>query len=286
MDQKDFVRLAQNRVSYSKWLLDHLGDLVASNETGEQAMSGDFEGLVAVVTGSGSGIGLATAKLLKQQGAKVYGLDLQQGDLGSTGTWIQCDVSDKNSVDSAFQELSQQTKQLDVVINNAGIGATGTIETATSAEWERVYKVNVVGTAQVSAAALPMLRKSKNAAIVNLCSIAATVGLPARAVYSASKGAIYALTLAMAADHVEDKIRVNCVNPGTADTPWVQRLLAQASDPVAERAALDARQPIKRLITAEEVANAVCYLASPLQASTTGTALAVDGGMDSLRLRR
>jgi NAD(P)-dependent dehydrogenase (short-subunit alcohol dehydrogenase family) len=131
-----------------------------------------------------------------------------------------------------------------------------------------------------------MLRKSKNASIVNLCSIAATVGLPSRAVYSASKGAIYSLTLAMAADHVEEKIRVNCVNPGTADTPWVQRLLDQASDPVAERAALDARQPIKRLITADEVASAVCYLASPLQASTTGTALAVDGGMDTLRLRR
>jgi NAD(P)-dependent dehydrogenase (short-subunit alcohol dehydrogenase family) len=249
-------------------------------------MSGDFKGLVAVVTGSGSGIGLATAKLLKQRGAEVYGLDLQQGELGSTGTWIECDVSNEDSVESAFQVLSKKTKQLDIVINNAGIGATGTIETATSAEWERVYKVNVVGTAQVSAAALPMLRKSKHASIVNLCSIAATVGLPSRAVYSASKGAIYSLTLAMAADHVEDNIRVNCVNPGTADTPWVQRLLDQAADPVAERAALDARQPIKRLITADEVASAVCYLASPLQASTTGTALAVDGGMDTLRLRR
>lgn len=249
-------------------------------------MSGDFEGLVAVVTGSGSGIGLATARLLRKRGAAVYGLDLERGELGETGTWIECDVADGDSVDNAFQELSKNTQQLDIVINNAGIGAIGTIEAATSSEWDRVYKVNVVGTAQVSAAALPMLRKSKSASIVNLCSIAATVGLPARAVYSASKGAVYALTLAMAADHVEDKIRVNCVNPGTADTPWVQRLLAQASDPVAERAALNARQPIKRLITADEVAGAVCYLASPDQASTTGTALAVDGGMDSLRLRR
>jgi NAD(P)-dependent dehydrogenase (short-subunit alcohol dehydrogenase family) len=89
----------------------------------------------------------------------------------------------------------------------------------------------------------------------------------------------------MAADHVEDKIRVNCVNPGTADTPWVQRLLEKAEDPVAEKAALSARQPIRRLITPEEVAQAVCFLASPLQASTTGTSLAVDGGLNTLRLK-
>lgn len=249
-------------------------------------MAGEFDGLVALVTGSGSGIGLATAKLLNSRGAKVYGFDLQHGDLGEIGDWIHCDVSDPESVKKAFGELASKTKNLDIVVNNAGIGAIGTIEDATSDEWDRVYKVNVVGTAQVSAAALPMLRASKHASIVNLCSIAATVGLPARAVYSASKGAVYALTLAMAADHIDDKIRVNCVNPGTADTPWVQRLLAQAADPEAERQALNARQPIKRLITADEVAQAVCFLASPLQASTTGISLAVDGGMDSLRLRR
>jgi len=249
-------------------------------------MTAEFQGLVAVVTGSGSGIGLATAQLLKSRGATVFGFDLQQGELGQTGQWIACDVSDEASVAKAFAELSKQTGSLDIVVNNAGIGAIGTIEQATSEEWDRVYRVNVVGTAQVSAAALPMLRKSKHAAIVNLCSIAATVGLPARAVYSASKGAVLSLTMAMAADHIDDKIRVNCVNPGTADTPWVQRLLAQAADPEAERAALNARQPIRRLITAEEVASAVCFLASPLQDSTTGISLAIDGGMDSLRLRR
>jgi NAD(P)-dependent dehydrogenase (short-subunit alcohol dehydrogenase family) len=119
-----------------------------------------------------------------------------------------------------------------------------------------------------------------------MCSIAATVGLPDRAVYSASKGAILSLTLAMAADLISERIRVNCVNPGTADTPWVQRLLSQAPNPEAERIALNARQPIGRLITAEEVASAVCFLAHPNQASTTGISLAVDGGMDSLRLRR
>ena len=116
------------------------------------------------------------------------------------------------------------------------------------------------------------------------CSIASWAGLPRRAVYSASKGALYALTLAMAADHVADGIRVNGVAPGTADTPWVGRLLDAADDPVAERAALEARQPMGRLVTADEVAHAIAYLASPLSASTTGTVLAVDGGMLGLRL--
>jgi NAD(P)-dependent dehydrogenase (short-subunit alcohol dehydrogenase family) len=248
-------------------------------------MAAEFEGLVAIVTGSGSGIGLATAKLLKSRGARVFGLDLEQGELGEVATWIQCDVSESGSVSAAFSELAKHTSQLDIVVNNAGIGATGSIEQATLAEWDQVYRVNVVGTAQVSSAALPLLRKSNHASIVNMGSIAATVGLPSRAVYSASKGAVYSLTLAMAADHVGDKIRVNCINPGTADTPWVQRLLQTADDPEAERASLTARQPIRRLITPDEVAQAVCFLASPLQGSTTGISLAVDGGMATLRLK-
>ena len=144
--------------------------------------------------------------------------------------------------------------------------------------------INVAGIGRVTAGALPFLRRSNSPAVVNTCSIAATVGLPKRAVYSASKGAVLSLTLAMAADFVKEGIRVNCVNPGTADTPWVSRLLAAATDPLAERKALEERQPLGRLVTAEEVAHAIMYLASPLQGSTTGTVLAVDGGMDGLRL--
>jgi NAD(P)-dependent dehydrogenase (short-subunit alcohol dehydrogenase family) len=120
--------------------------------------------------------------------------------------------------------------------------------------------------------------------VVNLASIAASAGLPKRAVYSASKGAVLALTRAMAADGMADGIRVNAVSPGTADTPWVERLLASAADPAAERAALEARQPHGRLVTAEEVAHAALYLASPKAGSTTGIELAVDGGMAGLRL--
>jgi NAD(P)-dependent dehydrogenase (short-subunit alcohol dehydrogenase family) len=172
------------------------------------------------------------------------------------------------------------------VVNNAGIGAQGTVEDNDDAEWAHVFDVNVQGMVRVSRAALPYLRESSHAAIVNTCSIAATAGLPQRALYSATKGAVLSLTLAMAADHVREGIRVNCVNPGTADTPWIGRLLAKAADPAAERAALEARQPTGRLVSADEVAGAIAYLASPLSSGTTGTALAVDCGMQGLRLRK
>ena len=204
--------------------------------------------------------------------------------MSGIATFVSCDVGDSSKVASAFAEISKQASVIDVLANNAGIGAVGTVEDATDDEWSRVMNVNVAGISRVTAAALPLLRKSKQGSVVNTCSIAATVGLPKRAVYSASKGAVQSLTLAMAADHVYENIRVNCVNPGTADTPWVGRLLEKAADPAAERAALEARQPMGRLVSPQEVASAILYLASPKQASTTGTILAVDGGMDGLRL--
>jgi NAD(P)-dependent dehydrogenase (short-subunit alcohol dehydrogenase family) len=247
-------------------------------------MSDEFKGLIAVVTGAGSGIGLAAAQHFHDNGAKVYGLDLLEGSMSPYAHFIACDIGDPTSVSSAFGELAKQTQVIDILANNAGVGAIGSVEVATEEEWHRVLNINVVGTSRISAAAMPLLRKSKSPAIVNTCSIAATAGLPGRAVYSASKGAIMSLTLAMAADHIAEGIRINCVNPGTADTPWVERLLLQAQNPERERAALEARQPMGRLVSAQEVARAIAYLASPQQASTTGTILAVDGGMQGLRL--
>jgi 2-keto-3-deoxy-L-fuconate dehydrogenase len=249
-------------------------------------MSGDFKGLTAVVSGAGSGIGLAVARSLHAQGARVFGLDLNEGEMSEVATWIQCDVGDNAKVHAAFEQIAVHTDTIDILANNAGIGAIGTVEDSTDEEWHRVLNINVVSISRVSSAAMPFLRKSSCPSIVNTCSIAATVGLPSRAVYSASKGAVMSLTLAMAADAVKEKIRVNCVNPGTADTPWIGRLLAQASDPAAERESLQARQPMGRLVTPEEVASAIIYLANPAQGSTTGTVLAVDGGMHGLRLPR
>jgi NAD(P)-dependent dehydrogenase (short-subunit alcohol dehydrogenase family) len=251
----------------------------------------DFEGLVAAITGGSSGIGLSAAKLLASRGARVEILDIADPpdsvtDEGSDGAlgYVSCDVADDAAVRAAVQTVSERHARLDVVIANAGIGAQGTVADNSDDEWHRVLDVNVLGVARVVRAALPSLRRSPAAAVVVTCSIASWAGLPRRAVYSASKGALYALTLAMAADHVVDGIRVNGVAPGTADTPWVGRLLSAAVDPVAERAALEARQPMGRLVTADEVALAIAYLASPLSASTTGTVLAVDGGMHCLRL--
>jgi NAD(P)-dependent dehydrogenase (short-subunit alcohol dehydrogenase family) len=249
-------------------------------------MSKDFAGLTAIVTGAGSGIGLEVARKLNDQGAKVFGFDLRAGDLEEVATFIECDISNPESVKKAFADFASQSKTLDILINNAGIGAIGTVEQATEEDWQRVFNVNVFGTGRMSAAAMPLLKASKNAAIVNTCSLVATAGVPNRAVYGASKGAIYSLTLAMAVDGLADGIRVNCVNPGTADTPWIKNLLSKAADPDKEYAALNARQPIGRLVSPVEVANAILYLANPTQASTTGTALAVDGGVQGLRVPR
>jgi 2-keto-3-deoxy-L-fuconate dehydrogenase len=249
-------------------------------------MLGDFEGLVAVVTGGASGIGAAVVhELGVARGARVAVLDLNPGAAGNADLAIGTDVSDDASVRAAIEQVVSELGRLDVLVNNAGIGAQGTVEDNDDAEWMRVLDINLLGMVRTTRAALPALRRSPAAAIVNIGSIAATAGLPQRALYSASKGAVLALTRAMAADYLADGIRVNCVNPGTADTPWVDRLLAHADDPQAERAALKARQPHGRLVSAEEVAGAVAYLASPRSGSTTGTSLAVDGGMHDLRLR-
>lgn len=245
----------------------------------------EFDGLVAVVTGGGSGIGAATVALLTERGARVAILDrdVPTGDRVAALSVI-CDVTLTPGVEGAITEVADTLGGIDIVVNNAGIGATGDIAANPDDEWHRVFDVNVVGIARVSRAAMPHLRRSSHAAIVNTCSVVAVVGVPQRAVYSASKGAVAALTLAMAADHLKDGIRVNAVTPGTADTPWVGRLLDQAPDAAAAATALRARQPMGRLVSAAEVAYAIAYLASPLSSATTGTLLAVDGGMAGVRL--
>jgi NAD(P)-dependent dehydrogenase (short-subunit alcohol dehydrogenase family) len=247
--------------------------------------AGEYEGLVAAVTGGGAGIGFAIAEELTARGAVVAALDVDPSGAPLKVTGIRCDVTDRSSVEAAVAEVVERFGGLDVLVNNAGISAVGTVEDLADADWHRVLDVNVVGVARVSAAALPHLRRSEHAAIVNMCSIGALNGLPQRVLYNASKGAVLALTYAMATDHVHEGIRVNCVSPGTVHTGFVDRMLQRFPDPAKEKAALDARQATGRMVTPEEVAVAVAYLASPRSGSTTGTALEVDGGVTHLRAR-
>jgi NAD(P)-dependent dehydrogenase (short-subunit alcohol dehydrogenase family) len=244
----------------------------------------DFQGLVAVVTGGASGIGAATARLLHGRSARVAVLDRNTDGAPDGVLALRCDVTDNPAIDAAVAEVVEQLGGLDVLVNNAGIGAVGDVGQNDDAEWARVLDVNVTGIARVTRAALPHLRRSSRAAVVNTCSAVAFVGVQQRALYSASKGAVLALTLAMAADHAPEGIRVNAVAPGTADTPWIARLLDAAEDPEAAAEALRRRQPLGRLVSAEEVAHGIASLASPLAGSTTGTILRIDGGMTSLRL--
>jgi 2-keto-3-deoxy-L-fuconate dehydrogenase len=245
---------------------------------------GDFDRLVAVVTGGGSGIGAACVRAFAAGGASVGVLDLDPGPDGERVRAVTCDLADDTAVRSGIEAVVAAFGGIDILVNNAGISAVGPVEANDDTEWARVLDINVIGMARVTRAALPHLRRSEHAAIVNVSSIAAWAGVPQRALYSASKGAVHALTLAMAADLVTDRIRVNCVCPATVDTPWVERLLARTADPAGERERLRARQPMGRLVTAEEVAEAICFLAGPRSGATTGTAIAVDGGMYGLRL--
>ena len=244
----------------------------------------DFAGLVAVVTGGASGIGAATASLLQGRRARLAVLDRSTGGAPDGVLALHCDVTDTRAVGAAVTEVVERLGGLDVLVNNAGIGAVGDVSHNDDEEWARVLDVNVTGIARVTRAALPHLRRSRHAAVVNTCSAVAFVGVRQRALYGASKGAVLALTLAMAADHASEGIRVNAVAPGTADTPWVARLLAAADDPKAAAEALRRRQPMGRLVSAEEVGYGIASLASPLAGSTTGTILRIDGGMTSLRL--
>jgi NAD(P)-dependent dehydrogenase (short-subunit alcohol dehydrogenase family) len=190
----------------------------------------ELAGLVAVVTGGASGIGAAIASRLSAAGASVAVLDLDPSKDDQCFSLV-ADVANRASIEIAIAAVAERFGRIDIVVNNAGIGAQGDVTSGDDAEWARVLSVNVTGIARVTAAAMPWLRRSPAAAVCNTSSIAATAGLPQRALYSASKGAVLSLTRAMAADHLHEGIRVNAVNPGTAATPWVDRLLSSAADP-------------------------------------------------------
>jgi 2-keto-3-deoxy-L-fuconate dehydrogenase len=243
-------------------------------EFGRQRWEKDaMSGRVVIITGAAGGIGSAMMQRFADLGDTAVGLDLADG----------FDVTDPEQCAAAAQRVVDQQGRIDVLCNNAGISAVGDVVQSTPDDWQRVFAVNVFGVANMSRAVIPHMRASGCGAIVNTCSIVASVGLVQRAVYASSKGAIQALTKAMAADEVQHGIRVNCVSPGTVESPWVQRLVADTADPAATYEALRRRQPMGALVTCEAVADAVVYLAAPTT-FTTGIDLLVDGGISGIRI--
>jgi NAD(P)-dependent dehydrogenase (short-subunit alcohol dehydrogenase family) len=235
-----------------------------------------FAGRRALVTGAGSGIGEAVARGLHAEGAEVVLADAVgervaalAGELGERAAPVTLDVRDEAQVAAA-------TDGLDVLANVAGVGSTTNAPDTPLEVWEDVFAVNARGTFLCCKHAIPSMVARGGGAIVNMASIAGMVGLPNRAAYCASKGAVIALTRALAIDHVKQGIRVNAVCPGTVDSPWVRRLVEEVGESLD---ALRARQPMGRLGTTEEIARAVLYLASDDAAFVTGTAFAIDGGL-------
>lgn len=225
------------------------------------------------MTGAAGGIGTALVEAFEEAGDTVIGLDIDWG----------FDIRDSEACRSTARQIHDEHGRIDVLCNNAGVGAVGDVVDAPEDDWGRVFGVNVFGLAFFSAAVLPFMRDARSGSIVNTCSVAADVGLVERAVYTASKGAVLGLTKSMAADEARRGIRVNCVNPGTVDGPWVRRLIDESEDPAATLARLEARQPLGRLVGADEVAAAVVYLAAP-STYTTGQELILDGGITGIRL--
>jgi 2-keto-3-deoxy-L-fuconate dehydrogenase len=235
-----------------------------------------FEGRRALVTGAGSGIGEAVARALHAEGAEVVLADAAGGrvralaaELGSRTEALTLDVRDEDAV-------AETMGALDVLVNVAGIGSTTNAPDTSLEVWEDVFAVNARGTFLCCKHAIPGMIERGGGAIVNIASVAGLVGLPNRAAYCASKGAVIALTRALAIDHVRQGVRVNAVCPGTVDSPWVRRLVDEAGESLD---ALRARQPMGRLGSPDEVAQAVLYLASDAAAFVTGTGLVIDGGL-------
>lgn len=239
-----------------------------------------FESSVVLVTGGGAGIGRATAELFAALGAKVAILDLSVAGVPSEWLAFQGSVTSDADVEAAIAGIDNACGRLDILVNNAGISCLGTIEDGTLDDWFRVLDVNLISVARVSRAALPLLRKSGHASIVNLASCLAQTGLARRAIYSASKGGVEALTRAMAADLVAEGIRVNCVNPGTVNTEFVRGLAEKTG---GDLAVFSERQVTGHMVEPEEVAHAIAYLARSGARSTVGTVLSVEAGFGQIR---
>jgi len=245
-----------------------------------------LEGKRAVVTGAGSGIGRAIALRLASEGTRVALADVDEEAAKNVASEIEgetlvrrTDVTSADEVEALVASAVEAWGGLDVMVNNAGVGVAATVVNTTEEDYERVMDVCLKGTLLGMKYAIPAIRDSGGGSVINMSSVAALVGITDRAVYSAAKGAILSLTRAAAMDHVEEGVRVNCIAPGTVDTPWISRITAGYDDPEAARANMQARQPHKRFVTPEEIAAMAAYLASDEAASCIGACMVVDGGV-------
>lgn len=240
-------------------------------------------GAIALVTGANSGIGQAVAEGLAAAGFKVGALDRASHAIPESCEPLEVDLQDAAAVFETIRGFGERHGRIDLLVNNAGVSFVGTIEDGDEEDWKRVFDINVFGQMRTLRAALPFLRQSEAASIILMSSCSALNGIPDRALYSASKGAIQGLGHALAADLVAENIRVNCISPGTVDTPFMQELIRKADEPESKRREYGNRQPTGTMIDPAEIARAVLYLADPRNRSVTGTTLEIDGGMRSIR---
>src|ERR671921_2889454 len=245
-----------------------------------------LRGKRAIVTGAGSGIGRAIALRLAREGASVIVADVDEVAAGAVAREIgveslvsRTDVTSAEEVEALVGTAVDAWDGLDVMVNNAGIGVAGHVTDTSEEDYEKVMDVCLKGTFFGMRYAIPAIRDSGGGSVVNLSSVAALVGISDRAVYSAAKGAILAITRAAAIDHVEEGVRVNCIAPGTVDTPWIGRITAGYDDPEQARQNMQARQPHGRFVAPEEIAAMAAYLASDESASVIGACMIVDGGI-------
>ena len=233
-----------------------------------------------LVTGGASGIGAACVRRFQADGCTVAVLDRDAPALAESPADVtrECDVVDATALAAAVDGAAAELGGLDVVVAAAGIAARGTVAETRPDDWDRVLAVNLRGVYLTGRAAIPHLRAAGGGAIVNIASQLGLVAAAGAVAYCASKGGVIQLTRAMAVDHGHEGIRVNCVCPGPTDTPLLQPYFGGAADPAAERRAYEAMQLHARLVTPEEVADAVAYLAAPGASSTMGAALVVDAG--------
>jgi NAD(P)-dependent dehydrogenase (short-subunit alcohol dehydrogenase family) len=245
-------------------------------------------GKIAIITGAGSGIGEETAKLFAQEGATVIVAD-RAGDVasrvaeeivasGGKAFPATVDVTREMEVKALIEGTAEKYGRLDILVNNAGYGFAGTVVNTTEEQWDALMAVNVKGVFFGCKYAIPIMEKQGGGSIVNTASTVAIVGITDRAAYVASKGAVAALTRAMALDHVKANIRVNCVAPGTIESPYFTEIFAKAENAAELRRSLEQRQAMERLGKPIEIARAILFLASDESSFCTGTTLVADGG--------